>query len=157
MTDKTQGKRELTDKQALFVDEYLKDLNATQAAIRAKYSPKTASRIGPELLGKTWVAAAIAERQAKLSKIAMRTAADVLADIGRVRASAMQEVLDPEVGVVSMMSYQHALKALEMEGKHIGMWTDKLELTGKGGGAIEHNLTISPADAYERLMRGGSK
>ena len=49
----------LTQKQRLFVDEYLIDLNATQAAIRAGYSKKTASRIGPELLGKTWVARAI--------------------------------------------------------------------------------------------------
>lgn len=49
----------LTDKQRRFVDEYLVDLNATQAAIRAGYSEKTASRIGPELLGKTCVSDAI--------------------------------------------------------------------------------------------------
>lgn len=49
----------LTDKQRRFVDEYLVDLNATQAAIRAGYSEKTASRIGPELLGKTCVSEAI--------------------------------------------------------------------------------------------------
>ena len=42
----------LTDKQQRFVAEYLIDLNATQAAIRAGYSKKTADRIGPELLGK---------------------------------------------------------------------------------------------------------
>ena len=54
----TKGKK-LTAKQQAFVDEYLKDLNATQACIRAGYSAKTADRIGPELLGKTWVAAAI--------------------------------------------------------------------------------------------------
>ena len=52
----------LNNKQKLFVDEYLKDLNATQAAIRAGYSAKTASRIGPELLGKTCIKAAIAEQ-----------------------------------------------------------------------------------------------
>jgi hypothetical protein len=42
----------LTNRQRKFVDEYLIDLNATQAAIRAGYSKKTADRIGPELLGK---------------------------------------------------------------------------------------------------------
>jgi len=46
---------ELTDKQRIFVSEYLIDLNATQAAIRAGYSAKTANRIGPELLGKTCI------------------------------------------------------------------------------------------------------
>lgn len=46
---------ELTDKQRLFVSEYLIDLNATQAAIRAGYSAKTANKIGPELLGKTCI------------------------------------------------------------------------------------------------------
>ena len=39
--------RDLTDKQERFVDEYLVDLNATQAAIRAGYSPHSADKIGP--------------------------------------------------------------------------------------------------------------
>ena len=49
----------LTEKQKRFVQEYLVDLNATAAARRAGYSAKTADRIGPELLGKTCVSAAI--------------------------------------------------------------------------------------------------
>lgn len=49
----------LTAKQQRFVEEYLVDLNATQAAIRAGYSAKNADKIGPELLGKTRVAEAI--------------------------------------------------------------------------------------------------
>ncbi len=58
----------LTPRQTRFVDEYLIDLNATQAAIRAGYSAKNADKIGPELLGKTRVSAAIAEAQAKRSE-----------------------------------------------------------------------------------------
>lgn len=58
----------LTAKQARFVDEYMIDLNATQACIRAGYSKKTADRIGPELLGKTWVAEAIATKRLRLEK-----------------------------------------------------------------------------------------
>lgn len=54
----------LTAKQNRFVQEYLIDLNATQAAIRAGYSAKTADRIGPELLGKTCVSQAIEAAQA---------------------------------------------------------------------------------------------
>ena len=54
--------RGLTPKQARFVDEYLKDLNATQAAIRAGYSKKTAEWIGPQLLTKNHVAEAVSGR-----------------------------------------------------------------------------------------------
>ncbi|WP_186064410.1 terminase small subunit [Burkholderia gladioli] len=54
--------KHLTAKQAAFVEEYLKDLNATQAAIRAGYSARTADVIGGQLLGKTLVAAAVAEQ-----------------------------------------------------------------------------------------------
>lgn len=54
--------RGLTPKQARFVDEYLKDLNSTQAAIRAGYSAKTAEQQGPRVLGYVWVASAIAKR-----------------------------------------------------------------------------------------------
>lgn len=62
---------DLTDKQQRFVDEYLIDLNATQAAIRAGYSEKTADSIGLQLLRKTQVAEAIEEAQ-NLSKLNVR-------------------------------------------------------------------------------------
>jgi len=54
----------LTPKQAAFVREYLLDLNATQAAIRAGYSAKTAEQQGPRLLGNVGVSAAIMQAQA---------------------------------------------------------------------------------------------
>lgn len=57
--------RKLTPKQQRFVEEYLIDLNATQAAIRAGYSKKTADVQGPRLLGNVGVAAAISEAKAK--------------------------------------------------------------------------------------------
>jgi phage terminase small subunit len=47
--------RKLTEKQKVFVAEYQKDLNGTQAAIRAGYSVKNADVISDQLLGKTWV------------------------------------------------------------------------------------------------------
>lgn len=65
--------RELTAKQQRFVDEYLVDLNATQAAIRSGYSAHTAGKIGPQLLGKTGVRAAIRARQGELrEKVGLR-------------------------------------------------------------------------------------
>lgn len=57
----------LTDKQRRFVDEYLVDLNATQAAIRAGYSQKTASSQGERLLRNVEVSLAVQEAQAKRS------------------------------------------------------------------------------------------
>ncbi len=58
--------KKLTDKQKKFCEEYIVDLNATQAAIRAKYSPKTAQRIGSENLSKPLIDKEIQRLQAKL-------------------------------------------------------------------------------------------
>jgi len=57
----------LTPKQERFVDEYLTDLNASQAAIRAGYSKKTAGRQAMELLNKTHIAAEISERKKQIA------------------------------------------------------------------------------------------
>jgi phage terminase small subunit len=64
------AKDKLTPKQEMFVKEYLIDLNATQAAIRAGYSKKNADKIGPELIGKTRIQAAL---QKEMDKRAERT------------------------------------------------------------------------------------
>lgn len=78
----------LTRKQSLFVAEYLVDLNATQAAIRAKYSPKSATWIGYANLRKPAIRAAIEEKQARrLAQVDLRAeeALRELARIGRAR------------------------------------------------------------------------
>lgn len=58
----------MTPKQSAFVSEYLIDLNATQAAIRAGYSEKNAHKIGSQLLGKTRISEAILKAKEKRSK-----------------------------------------------------------------------------------------
>lgn len=58
----------LNDKQRRFVDEYLVDLNATQAAIRAGYSPKTAGSQAFDLLKKPEIHEYIEERRAPVEK-----------------------------------------------------------------------------------------
>ena len=60
------GNGKLTPRQQKFVDEYLKDLNATQAAIRAGYSKKTAQPIGAQNLCKLMIQAAIQKRRKEL-------------------------------------------------------------------------------------------
>ena len=74
----------LTPKQAAFVGEYLVDLNATQAAIRSGYSAKTASWIGPQLLGKSHVSAAIQEAMGKRERRTAITQDRVLLEYARI-------------------------------------------------------------------------
>lgn len=72
------SKRKLTPKQAIFVKEYLVDLNATQAAIRAGYSEKRASELGYQLLQKTTVQEAVNEQINKRAEKTEITAEKVL-------------------------------------------------------------------------------
>ncbi|MFC5531020.1 terminase small subunit [Cohnella yongneupensis] len=74
----------LTLKQQLFVQEYIVDLNATQAAIRAGYSVQNAGKIGPELLGKTRVSEAIQLVMAERVKRTQITADRVLAEYAKI-------------------------------------------------------------------------
>lgn len=84
----------LTQKQACFVNEYLIDLNATQAAIRAGYSAKTAEWIGPQLLGKTHVASAIALRIKDRERRTEITQDRVLLEYARIAFLDPRKLLD---------------------------------------------------------------
>lgn len=76
--------QKLTPKQALFVKEYLVDLNATQAAIRAGYSAKTARQIGEENLSKPDIARAIAEQRKGREERTLITADRILLETARL-------------------------------------------------------------------------
>lgn len=101
----------LTPKQAAFVQEYLLDLNATQAAIRAGYSRKRASETAYQLLQKTTVSEAIQKAQSERAKRVTRQADDVLRDIYETGQEAR-----------ARGQFNATLKALELEGRHIGMF-----------------------------------
>ena len=118
----------MTPKQAAFVDEYLIDLNSTQAAIRAGYSAKTAEWIGPQLLGKSHVSAAIAKRMEDRSKRTEITQDRVLTDIELIKQDAMRKAYDKN-GNEAMINHTSALKACELQGRHLQMWNDKVALT----------------------------
>ena len=141
--------RRLTDKQAAFVAEYLVDLNATQAAIRAGYSARTANEQAARLLVNVSVAAAVAAAQAQR---AQRTEIDqdyVLSNLVEVTERCMQkwpvcnskgeQVQDGDGNNIWAFNAQGANKALELIGKHLGMFTDKLQVSGSLdlAGAIE--------------------
>lgn len=94
----------LTAKQQRFVDEYLVDLNATQAAIRAGYSPSTARVIGAENLTKPDIDAAIAKRMQERSGRVEITQDMVLRELAKIGFSDIRKVLrwgNTEVRLVS--------------------------------------------------------
>lgn len=111
---------ELTDKQKMFCKEYLIDLNATQACIRAGYSEKTANRIGTENLSKPVIKNEIDRLKAIREKKIELTAEKVLKDIERVRDKAE-----------SSEQYNVSLKASELQGKHLAMFTEKHKVDGE--------------------------
>ena len=80
----------MTPKQQRFVEEYLVDHNATQAAIRAGYSPKTAYSIGHENLKKPEIAAAIAAGEARLRRKMEVTVQSLTEELEEARALAME-------------------------------------------------------------------
>lgn len=146
--------RKLTAKQQRFVEEYLIDLNATQACIRAGYSQKNAKQIGSELLDKTrlQIDSALAERSKRtginqdrvvqeLARIAFVKITDVIDEDGEIRRDASDDDLaciesvkikesDNQFGGSTEREVKLAskLKALELLGKHLGMWNDKLNV-----------------------------
>ncbi len=118
----------LTQKQEAFVAEYLVDLNATQAAIRAGYSEKTAQMIGSENLAKPMVAAAVAAAVAKRSERTNITQDYVLALIvDTAERCKMASDYNPNA----------VLKGAELLGRHLAMFTDKQTHTHHDGDRLD--------------------
>lgn len=169
----------LTPKQERFIQEYLIDLNATQAAIRAGYSPKTANVQGTQNLVKlsNEISKAMNERSTRteitqdrvlreLAKIAFSDIKNFLSfktdkvligydDDGKM-VSDYQQVIEvkpseevdgtmiQEVSISPKGVFQFKLhdkkSALDMIGKHLGMFKDKLELSGETGVKIINDI-----------------
>jgi phage terminase small subunit len=172
----------LTPKQAAFVREYLIDLNATQAAIRAGYSPKTSEEQGYQLLRKTSVKAEI---QAAMDKRAAKTEVNsdrVLNEITKLAFADIRKVFDesgnllpvhmlPDEIAASISSIEvvtskipgsdpveveHTAKikfwdkrgSLEMLGRHLKLFTDKIEVD------VTASLADRIKEARERTKQG---
>ena len=151
----------LTPKQQRFVEEYLIDLNATQAAIRAGYSEKTAKEIGSENLTKPNIAKAIEEAQNKrteqtqidsayvlkrLVEIDQMDVLDIMDDDGNVKLlrdwpkiwrqyiSNIETIsMDDGEGWIKKIKWPDKVKNLELLGRHVsvGAFKDKVEHSGK--------------------------
>jgi phage terminase small subunit len=109
-------------KQQRFVDEYLIDQNGKAAAIRAGYSVRRAQPTACDLLKLPDVAAAVAEGLAKLADRNGLSADWVLSELQENHRLARSEG-----------EYAASNKALELLGKHIGMFKDQLEHSGAIG------------------------
>jgi phage terminase small subunit len=114
----------LTPQQARFVAEYLIDLNATQAAIRAGYSARTAESQGSRLLSNAKVSAAIAEGQKRIANTLEIDAGNVLRELARIAFADIRKVATWTGGTVSLrnseeLSADTAAAVVEIsEGQH---------------------------------------
>lgn len=161
----------LTLKQQRFVDEYLIDLNATQAAIRAGYSVKTAQEQGSQNLSKLMVQQAISEKMAERSKRTGVNQDRVVLELAKIAFVKMTDLVDSkciissnatddDLACIESMKYKEStsdagtsverevkvaskLKALELLGKHLGMWNDKMDVN------VNIPVVISGGDELE--------
>ena len=149
----------LTKKQKIFVDEYLIDLNATQAAIRAGYSPDTAGSIGSENLKKPEIRARIERAMAERSKRTGINQDRIIMELAKIallnpkglvnfdEATIKEDATDEDVAAVASVKVKRfptkdgegverevkmydKTKALELLGRHLGMFKDKVEVSG---------------------------
>ena len=116
----------LNEKQKQFCEEYIIDLNGTQAAIRAGYSEKTANRIASELLTKLDIQEYICELKNKRSERVKYSQDELMRDILEVKNRCMQAspVLDTEGNETGIWKFDSngANKALDMLAKHVGFY-----------------------------------
>lgn len=121
----------MTPKQEAFVREYLVDLNATQAAIRAGFSAKTAYSAGQRLLKHVEVAAAITEARRKLSARADFTVDRHMDELARIRDMAIKAA-----------QYSAASKCEMARGKVAGFYVDRIEMNAKVLGTVSYKANL---------------
>lgn len=156
----------LTNRQKRFVDEYLIDLNATQAAIRSGYSAKTAKEIGAENLTKPNVANAIQQAMDERGSRVQVTQDDVIRDLcelrdicmGRKKITVTDTVKNAREGTIESQDTEAicfepvaAARTLEMLGKHLKMFTEKVDHMSSDGSMTPKTWT--PQQAAEELIK----
>lgn len=150
----------MTPKQSSFVEEYMKDMNGKQAAIRAGYSPRSAEKQAAVLLQHVEVSEAVAEAVARRAERSAVKADDVLAELARIGFSDLRAVFDGsrlrspaewdartaaaiqsvkvttrslgegEVEHVAEIKLWDKVSALDKLARHLGLLNDKLTLKG---------------------------
>ena len=160
----------MTDKQKRFVDEYLIDLNATQAAIRAGYKPDNAQQMGSENLSKLVISSAIAKAMAERSKRTGINQDRVIRELARIGFAKITDIVDPETAKIRENASEDDLaciqsikikpnefgterevklydkkSALVDLGKHLGMFKDRMDLSAD----MDLHITVDYGDDDE--------
>jgi len=156
MADKLKKMRKLSPKQLAFAREYLVDMNATQAAIRAGYSKRSAGQLGDALLKKHEIRRAVMDLQAVRAE---RVDVDQDWVLSRLvglfnKCVEAEPFLDKHGKEVGFKAYpSSAVKALELLGKHLGMFPNKVEVSGKDGGPIFTHEVITRMIGFDERLR----
>ena len=119
----------LTIKQERFVEEYLIDLNATQAAIRAGYSVKTAQEQSSRLLSNVIIQNAVQSARNAMSERALVTQEMVVK--GLLKEAEYMDEGSTQGARVSAWAHL---------GKHLGMFTERVELSGDQNNPVRVNI-----------------
>ena len=135
----------LTTKQKRFCQEYLIDLNATQAAIRAGYSEKSAYSVGQRMLKNVEVKKYIVEQVERLKNEKISSAQEVLEYLTSVMRGEQKEQVplmyyDKQILEEKSASIKDRLKAAELLGKRYALFTEKLEVEGTTAVQIVDNI-----------------
>lgn len=159
----------MTNKEERFCYEYLIDLNATQAAIRAGYSPRTAKTTACEKMKKPYIKKSIEEALSKKNSELIATQEEVLETLTRilrreedehivVTAKKRKSYVDSKTGKKVVDDKEEAEvvpmppklgdvnKAAELLGKRYGLYTDKMQVDGEVGMRIVDDI---PSDKAE--------
>lgn len=133
----------LSAKMQTFADEYLVDLNASKAVVRALYKTNNPNRLGPELLRHPLIIEYLDEKMKKRR------------DRMEIKADYLVEKLLKIIENCEEDNPQAALRAIELAGKSIALWKDRQEISGPDGGAIEMEQRVKEdvADLKSKLDR----
>ncbi len=119
----------LTPMQERFVDYYMVSLNATQAALKAGYSPKHAGKMGFKLVENSRIKSEIEKRKVKNQEKVHITAEQVVQGIAAIATDEEARNSDK-------------IKAYELLGRYLALFVDRQQLTGKDGESIQVTFNI---------------
>lgn len=141
----------LTNEKLRFIDEYLVDLNATQAALRTGCDSEQAYALGCEKLRDRHIATAVSDQKQARLKRKEASEAYVVATI----VATIERCLQPPQESQDKFDPASVLKGCELLGKHLGMFRDKAEAAGKNGLHTESNPyeNLSDDEIGERLFK----
>lgn len=168
----------LTNRQLRFVQEYLVDLNAKAACVRAGYSEKTAVKSGQRNLAHPEISEAIRAEMDRRGQRCEVTADRVIKELARIafhdpskimmvtRGQSVRitptDELDEDhrrcIGELAetkqglRIKLGDKVRALELLGKHLGIWIDRTELSGPGGGPVR--LADLSDEELEKIASG---